>query len=105
MSVSAFANCVPDAQKWEIRPLGIGYVVRRVSLLDLVRHPLLYVEQMNRSNREHLNNFVLQWRGPTTGLHFSSPLTLWFGELKSSHIADSNMSGRVSVFLHSGMSH
>ena len=93
-----------DNLKWEIKGLGVGYTVQRVSLSTIT--PVACHRMLNntepRLTRENLTSFVLRWRGSTTRLHSTSMHTLRLGESKSSttaYIVDLNTSGESWTLL------
>lgn len=90
-----------DNSKWEIKWLGPGYTVQRVSL------PIPFNKICHRVNnvgcsstQENPNSFVPHWMGSRMGPRCASALILWHGELKSSTmtiIVDSDMFGMTII--------
>jgi len=76
---------IADDQKWEIKPLGAGYSVRRVSVLICIARPQnsTFNNEGPRLSRASLTSFVFQYTG--CEMELIRPLELphipWLGDL------------------------
>lgn len=83
--------------KWEIKPLGAGYTIQRVSHSPQSLPFRALNNAKRRSNWGNPNSFVRRWSDSTTTVRFPSPLILWLGDLMWSttrFIAASNTFGQ-----------